>query len=311
MATTVTPISPTVLPLGTVARAQIRQLNYQVLSFLGNVSNVHENMMLPNLDTFVLLAIEVSSMDKKVEHWSMVKHGDEARLNCDKYAIHVIFEMTTKHDDNIVLIRKDACSSIYNPATRQYAPIPALCDSKVSCNHILGMYRHHPTGEYRILVYGKNKETDYRHEEEICFYDDACYILALGSVQPLRNIGCPPKVEQLLLHREATTAVLFRGNLHWHIDQNETESNMIVVFDTTAESFRQMHAPVVPVFRNVPAYADLFDMDGVLGMLSCNEAADTIDIWVLQDYESEVWTFKCKIELPVIEIKGNCSAAQI
>ena len=33
--------------------------------------------MLPNLDTFVLLAIEVSSMDKKVEHWSMVKHGDE------------------------------------------------------------------------------------------------------------------------------------------------------------------------------------------------------------------------------------------
>ena len=57
MTTTVTPISPVVLPLGTVARAQIRQLNYQVLSFLGNVSSVHENMMLPNLDTFVLLAI--------------------------------------------------------------------------------------------------------------------------------------------------------------------------------------------------------------------------------------------------------------
>ena len=33
-------------------------LFYQVLSFLGNVSSVHENMMLPNLDTFVLLAIE-------------------------------------------------------------------------------------------------------------------------------------------------------------------------------------------------------------------------------------------------------------
>ncbi|KAM3335462.1 hypothetical protein ACQJBY_029756 [Aegilops geniculata] len=202
------------------------------------------------------------------------------------------------------IYREDACSSVYNPATRQCAPIPALCDSKVSCNHILGMYRHRPTGEYRILMYGKNKETDY-HEEEICFYDDACYIFALGSVQPLRNIGCPP-VEQLLLHREATTAVMFRGNLHWHIDQNETESNMIVVFDTPAESFRQMHAPVFPVFRNVPAYADLFDMDGVLGMLSCDEAADTIDIWVLPDYESEVWTFKCKIEVPVIEIKALC-----
>ena len=33
--------------------------------------------MLPNLDTFVLFAIEGPSTDKKVEHWSMVKHGDE------------------------------------------------------------------------------------------------------------------------------------------------------------------------------------------------------------------------------------------
>ena len=84
MATTVTPISPTVLPLGTVARAQIRQLNYQVLSFLGNVSSVHENMMLPNLDTFVLLAIGGPSTDKKGEHWSMVKHGDEGACKENK-----------------------------------------------------------------------------------------------------------------------------------------------------------------------------------------------------------------------------------
>ena len=84
MATTATPISPVVLPLGTVARAQIRQLNYQVLSFLGNVSSVHENMMLPNLDTFVLLAIEGPSMDKKDEHWSMVKHEDEGACEENK-----------------------------------------------------------------------------------------------------------------------------------------------------------------------------------------------------------------------------------
>ena len=84
MATTVTPISPAVLPLRTVARAQICQLNYQVLSFLGNVSSVHENMMLPNLDTLVLLAIKGPSMDKKVEHWSMVKHGDEGACEENK-----------------------------------------------------------------------------------------------------------------------------------------------------------------------------------------------------------------------------------
>ena len=76
MATKVTPISPAVLPLGTIARAHIRQVNYKVLSFLGNDSNVHENMMLPKLDTFVLLTNEGPSFEKD-EHWSKNKHGDD------------------------------------------------------------------------------------------------------------------------------------------------------------------------------------------------------------------------------------------
>ena len=33
--------------------------------------------MLPKLDTFVLLRNEGPSMDKRDEHWSMIKHGDE------------------------------------------------------------------------------------------------------------------------------------------------------------------------------------------------------------------------------------------
>src|SRR4051812_9110003 len=84
MATTVTPISPIVLPPGTIARACVRQFNYQVLSFLGNVSSVHENMILPNLDTFVLLVIEGPSMVKKDERWSIVKHGDEGACEENK-----------------------------------------------------------------------------------------------------------------------------------------------------------------------------------------------------------------------------------
>ena len=86
MTTTVTPISPTVLPLGTVARAQIRQLNYQVLSFLGNVSNVHENMMLPKLDTFVLLTNEGPSLEKD-EHWSKNKHGVDGMRKGNKNGV--------------------------------------------------------------------------------------------------------------------------------------------------------------------------------------------------------------------------------
>ena len=45
--------------------------------FLGNDSNVHENMMLPKLDTFVLLTNEGPRLDKKDEPWSKFKHGDD------------------------------------------------------------------------------------------------------------------------------------------------------------------------------------------------------------------------------------------
>ena len=56
--TIVTPTAPTATYTGPITRARTRQLNYQVLSFLGNDSNVHENMMLPKLDTFVLLTMK-------------------------------------------------------------------------------------------------------------------------------------------------------------------------------------------------------------------------------------------------------------
>ena len=57
--------------------ARACQLNYQVLLFLGNYSNVHENMILPKLDTFVLLTNEGPSLDKKDEPWNKFKHGDD------------------------------------------------------------------------------------------------------------------------------------------------------------------------------------------------------------------------------------------
>ena len=63
------------------------QLNYQVLSFLGNDSNVHENMMLPKLDTFVLLTNEGPSIDKREEHWSKTKHGDDGMRKRNKNGV--------------------------------------------------------------------------------------------------------------------------------------------------------------------------------------------------------------------------------
>src|SRR3954469_23021465 len=73
----VTPTSPPSTHIGPVTRARARQLNYQVLSFLVNPSNIHEHMMLPKIDTFVLLMSEGPSMDKEDGHGSGIKHGKE------------------------------------------------------------------------------------------------------------------------------------------------------------------------------------------------------------------------------------------
>src|SRR3954462_13806272 len=89
--TIVTPTAPTITYDGPITRARARQLNYQVLSLLGNDCNVHENMMLPKLDTFVLLTNEGPSLEKD-DHWSKNKHGvdgmrkgDNNRVSSDDF----------------------------------------------------------------------------------------------------------------------------------------------------------------------------------------------------------------------------------
>ena len=84
--TIVTPTAPAAIHTGPITRARARQLNYQVLLFLGNDSNVHENMMLPKLDTFVLLTNEGPSLEKD-EHWSKNKHGDDGMRKGNKNGV--------------------------------------------------------------------------------------------------------------------------------------------------------------------------------------------------------------------------------
>ena len=88
--TTVAPAAthPHASPLlqGPLTRARARQLNYQVLSFLGTIPNVHENMMLPKSDAFMLLRNDGPSKDERDAHWSMIVHGGEHKLVRDDAA---------------------------------------------------------------------------------------------------------------------------------------------------------------------------------------------------------------------------------
>ncbi|XBI68161.1 hypothetical protein VPH35_047404 [Triticum aestivum] len=106
-----------------------------------------------------------------------------------------------------------------------------------------------------------------------------------------RNIGWMPETEHQVTF--CGEAILFRGSLHLYLEKLQSTSNIIMVFDTTAELFRKMSTPVVS------DRACLFEMYGMLGMCSFNDEGKIIDIWMMEDYESEVWSLKYRVELPV------------
>ncbi|CAM0884746.1 unnamed protein product [Alopecurus aequalis] len=186
------------------------------------------------------------------------------------------FYLEASCDGLLVLCDRNKRLSVCNPATRRYAPLP-----KTSGFRVLGMYPDNNTGQHRLLLCPEPVG------------QGACHVFALGSCQPPRNIGigCPDDVTNALV------PVLLGGSLHWHREQRESGSrDLILVFDTTAESFRHMRSPIHG------GTSLLFEMDGMLAVYSFNDAAKIIDIWVLQDYQREVWAFKCRVKLPVKEI---------
>ncbi|XP_037424816.1 F-box/kelch-repeat protein At3g06240-like [Triticum dicoccoides] len=171
--------------------------------------------------------------------------------------------------DGLLLLSIECDLCICNPATQQYAPLEQL-DGFMT----VGFYLHPPTGQYRLLLY---HETDQR----------AVYVFSIGSNQPPRHIGRPDPL--------AGHGLLFRGSLHWHT------GNWIMAFDTTTESFRQIRSPVAR-----EDYGQLFAMGDMLGIFFLNDEKTAIDIWVMKDYQGEVWAFKCRVELPVAEIRDHC-----
>ncbi|CAM0871628.1 unnamed protein product [Alopecurus aequalis] len=169
-----------------------------------------------------------------------------------------------------------------NPATRQFVGL------NLHGFNVLALYLHRPTREYRLLLRPIP-------DEQMAIDLDHSYILTLGSDQLPRCIERPKAA------RMCDKPVLVRGNLHWtwcyekHQSRNEM---MITIFDTTSESFRQVHAPMVA------NYTFLFEMDDMVAMYSCSEDRTIVNIWVMEDYEREVWSLMCQVKLPVAEIRG-------
>ncbi|XP_047065174.1 uncharacterized protein LOC124673091 [Lolium rigidum] len=211
---------------------------------------------------------------------------------------HPTLQVRASCDGLLVLSLSPANYYVCNPATRQWLLQPFF-------PHFLGFYPHRPSGEYRILhgtgPPSRNRKASYS-------------VFTVGSRKP-RGIGRPAassSEEKALAEGIVKTApdrpsILLHESLHFYPVKKKDitgSSNMVMVFSTTAESFRWMTAPP----DDVLASATLFEMDGKLGLSSVSDDMTQVDIRVLQDYGSEVWEFKLRLKLPAVEM--NLSAAR-
>ncbi|XP_051213130.1 F-box protein At3g07870 [Lolium perenne] len=183
---------------------------------------------------------------------------------------------------------------ICNPTTRQWAPLSP--NPKHGVENILGLYRHQPSGEYRVLYW--------RYPNNL--YNMDCLIeyrvLAVGTDDP-RIIDCSATpVETELISRGGPAiygaAVLLNANLHLHWRKSfGVPYHRILVFDTVAETFRHMRPPAV----NPRHVMHLFDMGGTLAASTSKDGMTGMSIFMLQDHD--VWAFRYRITLPVVDIR--------
>jgi F-box interacting protein len=200
------------------------------------------------------------------------------------------FYLRASCDGLLIVSESDWHYAICNPTTRQYALLPQIRGFT-----LLGMYPHGSTGEYKLLLYPGGLLFKGWQQDRISQDVNVCHVFTLGSSQPPRkiNIGWPnPEYSTCEL-----AGFLHRGKLHWHQYRPEIGTNMILVFDTTDELFQQMHSPI-------SGHGVLFEMDGMLHVYEIIHGWTIINIWVLEDYESQLWAFKCRVKLPLEEING-------
>ncbi|CAM0879765.1 unnamed protein product [Alopecurus aequalis] len=189
---------------------------------------------------------------------------------------------------------------ICNPATRQWAPLAS--NPRRRLGSLVGLYRHQPSGEYRVLYFicpNAPLPTLILPTTIIC--PNEYRVLTVGTNEP-RRVDCP--LTELVGGRGPILCgapVILNGSLHvhWKNRSASTRYHKILVFDTVAESFRHMIPPAVD-----PRHAmHLLDMGGTLAVATSKDTV-TMSIFGLQDQpQQDVWAFQYRIKLPVVDIR--------
>uniref|UniRef100_A0ACD5UIP1 Uncharacterized protein n=1 Tax=Avena sativa TaxID=4498 RepID=A0ACD5UIP1_AVESA len=156
--------------------------------------------------------------------------------------------------DGFLIVSHEGKFYIDNPVTRKHGLLPQPQSGQEFYNTIIGLYQHHPTGEYRVLWVSGNMDKDnwYGNLSTV-----KSYILTVGSNQS-RCIGVRESTSSSPLAEETfdlsncmyrcnhNPPVHYRANLHWsycRFKDSTAGTGRIIVFDTTVESYRWMRGP--------------------------------------------------------------------
>ncbi|XP_073357933.1 F-box only protein 8-like [Aegilops tauschii subsp. strangulata] len=168
--------------------------------------------------------------------------------------------------DGLLLFSQAAQDSflICNPATRQWARLPALKPHPCSCVMPAGFYFHRPSGEYRVLCDGSERRSPTDPQINRGTHHMCHYVLSTSGAGP-RRLGPFDETPDGdgRAHVYSDCGVVVSGTLYWakHSQLAETSMNMLA-FDTVTEAFRRVPLPSV----TCSLYKDLslFDMHGTL-----------------------------------------------
>ncbi|KAM0842625.1 hypothetical protein ACQ4PT_058249 [Festuca glaucescens] len=176
--------------------------------------------------------------------------------------------------------------TIYNPATQQCLSLPELSSARCAL-----MYSSPSTDggvKYRVIFWRG--------------IPGVYNVLTLGSSAQPRRIDLTQDFTKVMADGDCSfryPSVQFKGALHWISGCHD--SIALIAFDTVVESFRAMRWPTtsVPDPTTSTEEPHLFEIDGMFGMSL--RAGTKVSVWVLQDYQAEVWTLKYCIELAMVD----------
>ncbi|TVU20191.1 hypothetical protein EJB05_36390, partial [Eragrostis curvula] len=128
--------------------------------------------------------------------------------------------------------------AICNPAMRHLESLPLM-----GRDSLVGLYRHQPSGEYRVLFWRPSDVPS-----ELYCATEYCVCTVGSNRQRIIPCSITPVDNELISGRGPyirDAPVTLHGNLYMHRQKFYPQYHRILVFDTVAESLRQMRPPPV------------------------------------------------------------------